>query len=178
MPEGRVCCVCCEQLYIWPPLPPQVRDKLSVFWQLRRDQVRGARGGLPVTDGHSVEGLLNHSHLDSKPKCSPVVASQSYPCFPTSLYPPPHLHQVRGILNALPLNPASLAGQLEAGKLALDDVASHKETAKLEFQKRFGLAQGAQWELVVFLGRMTHQKGCDIIAKAAAHYLRNAPKVW
>lgn len=40
-----------------------------------------------------------------------------------------------------------------------------KAAAKRELQARFGLAQDPAADVMVFMGRITHQKGCDIIAE-------------
>ena len=42
-----------------------------------------------------------------------------------------------------------------------------KQAAKLELQRQFGLHVGEQYQLAVFLGRLTHQKGVDIVAKVS-----------
>lgn len=34
---------------------------------------------------------------------------------------------------------------------------------------------GAHYRMIVFMGRITHQKGCDIIAMAAADILKGSP---
>jgi hypothetical protein len=44
-------------------------------------------------------------------------------------------------------------------------VLALKTRAKLELQRQVGLDVGADYQLMVFMGRMTHQKGCDIIAQ-------------
>jgi hypothetical protein len=44
-------------------------------------------------------------------------------------------------------------------------VLALKAQAKLALQKDKGLLVGPQYQLIVFMGRMTHQKGCDIIAE-------------
>lgn len=43
-----------------------------------------------------------------------------------------------------------------------------KAAAKVRLQSQYGLAVGQQYSLATFVGRMTQQKGCDIIAEVAA----------
>jgi glycogen synthase len=47
-------------------------------------------------------------------------------------------------------------------------VVALKTAAKLALQQAQGLLVGPQYQLIVFMGRMTHQKGCDIIAEVGA----------
>lgn len=51
--------------------------------------------------------------------------------------------------------------------ISADEAIARKTAAKLKIQQRMGLAVGEQYELAIFLGRLTHQKGVDIIAEAA-----------
>lgn len=63
----------------------------------------------------------------------------------------------------------------------------NKAKAKQVFQKKFGLTVSdlpeaatnpfVGYQLVVFLGRLTHQKGCDSIAQAADDFLAQCPQV-
>jgi glycogen synthase len=46
-----------------------------------------------------------------------------------------------------------------------------KSDSKKRIQQRYGLMQGSEHKLLTFLGRITHQKGCDIIARAAPEIL-------
>ena len=50
-----------------------------------------------------------------------------------------------------------------------------KATAKARLQSRYGLAVGQQYSLATFVGRMTQQKGCDIIAEVAAGLMAKHP---
>jgi hypothetical protein len=68
---------------------------------------------------------------------------------------------ITGILNALDMG-NSLASQPD---LTAEQVADMKRAAKLQLQERYGLAVGNDYKLLVFVGRITHQKGCDIIAE-------------
>jgi glycogen synthase len=68
---------------------------------------------------------------------------------------------ITGILNALDMG-NSLASQ---PGLSAEQVADMKRAAKLQLQERYGLAVGEDYRMVVFVGRITHQKGCDIIAE-------------
>lgn len=56
-------------------------------------------------------------------------------------------------------------GDRFTGHLCATQVLALKTQAKLELQRRVGLAEGKDYQLLVFMGRMTHQKGCDIIAQ-------------
>lgn len=67
---------------------------------------------------------------------------------------------ISGILNCMDVNDS-----LAAAGLPLDQVLVKKQEAKLKLQETYGLAVGAQYTLLVFVGRVTHQKGCDIIAE-------------
>jgi glycogen synthase len=80
---------------------------------------------------------------------------------------------ITGILNALDMS-NSLASQPE---LTIDQLVAIKRTAKLQLQERYGLTVGEEFKLVVFVGRITHQKGCDIIAEAAAYFMPRHPKL-
>ncbi|KAL6749927.1 hypothetical protein V8C86DRAFT_915844 [Haematococcus lacustris] len=90
---------------------------------------------------------------------------------------------VRGITNALPLG-RCLAARVADGSLTFKAALEHKAAAKQAFQQRCGLATGCPqggapgqvYELLVFLGRLTHQKGADIIALAAPHFLKACPQ--
>jgi glycogen synthase len=70
---------------------------------------------------------------------------------------------ITGILNALDMG-NSLASQ---SGLSAEQVADIKRAAKLQLQERYGLAVGDDYKLLVFVGRITHQKGCDIIAEVS-----------
>jgi glycogen synthase len=48
-------------------------------------------------------------------------------------------------------------------------VLDAKAEAKLRLQETYKLAVGSQYTLAVFVGRVTHQKGCDIIAEVGGH---------
>lgn len=67
---------------------------------------------------------------------------------------------VRGILNAL-----DMSDSLAASDLNLQEVLAIKAAAKRRLQETYCLAVGEQYNLLVFIGRVTHQKGCDIIAE-------------
>lgn len=77
--------------------------------------------------------------------------------------------EVVGILNAM-----DPAGTWAGAGLSADEAIRRKTEAKLAIQKRMGLAVGEQYELAIFLGRLTHQKGVDIIAHAAPQVRREA----
>ena len=47
-------------------------------------------------------------------------------------------------------------------------VLAAKADAKAKLQTHFGLLEGPQYDVIVFIGRICQQKGCDIIAKVAA----------
>lgn len=70
---------------------------------------------------------------------------------------------ITGILNALDMS-NSLAAQ---PNITAEQVADIKRAAKLQLQERYGLAVGDEYRLLVFVGRITHQKGCDIIAEVS-----------
>ena len=88
--------------------------------------------------------------------------------------------KVVGVLNALYRTDSLAADVFKAGpekqSEAIEEVMWIKAQAKSEFQAKFGLRVDPEAELICFLGRMTHQKGCDIIALAADFYLANSPK--
>jgi len=44
-------------------------------------------------------------------------------------------------------------------------------------QEAYGLAVGDEYTLCVFVGRITHQKGNDIIAAAAPYIMSKHPKI-
>lgn len=52
--------------------------------------------------------------------------------------------------------------------LSVDDVIARKTAAKLQLQQRMGLAVGEDYKLAIFMGRLTHQKGVDVIAEVRA----------
>ena len=47
-------------------------------------------------------------------------------------------------------------------------VLAAKAEAKAKLQAHFRLLEGPQYDVIVFIGRICQQKGCDIIAKVAA----------
>jgi glycogen synthase len=49
--------------------------------------------------------------------------------------------------------------------LTLDQVLEAKAEAKQKLQRTYQLSVGNDYVLLVFIGRITHQKGCDIIAE-------------
>ena len=65
-----------------------------------------------------------------------------------------------GILNSLDMD-NSLAGS----GLSLAEALTAKAEAKAAAQERYSLAVGQQYSLAVFIGRITYQKGCDVIAE-------------
>ena len=73
--------------------------------------------------------------------------------------------KIRGVLNALPddryFNRTNNPVQDIMRLMVL------KSEAKASLQQRYKLNQDPEAKLLVFLGRVTHQKGCDIIARAA-----------
>lgn len=52
---------------------------------------------------------------------------------------------------------------------------SIKAAAKRRLQAQYGLAVGEQYSVVTFVGRMTQQKGCDVIAEVAAALMAKHP---
>jgi glycogen synthase len=80
--------------------------------------------------------------------------------------------EVVGILNAM-----DPAGTWAGAGISADEAIRRKTEAKLAVQQRMGLAVGEQYELAIFLGRLTHQKGVDIIAQAAPQVLARHPKL-
>jgi hypothetical protein len=67
--------------------------------------------------------------------------------------------RIVGILNAL-----DTADSFASSGKSLDEVLEAKRAAKLELQRHFGLEVGEQFDVIVFIGRIAQQKGCDIIA--------------
>lgn len=59
------------------------------------------------------------------------------------------------------------AGTWAGDSISAEEAITRKTAAKLKIQQRMGLAVGEQYQLAIFLGRLTHQKGVDIIAEAA-----------
>lgn len=57
----------------------------------------------------------------------------------------------------------------------LDSFLEQKRVAKQSLQNRLGLHEIPTAKLVVFFGRVTHQKGCDLIARAAPGILKSDP---
>jgi glycogen synthase len=90
--------------------------------------------------------------------------------FPTTCNCP--ADEVVGILNAM-----DPAGTWAGAGISADEAIRRKTEAKLAVQQRMGLAVGEQYELAIFLGRLTHQKGVDIIAQAAPQVLARHPKL-
>ncbi|KAL4458945.1 hypothetical protein ABPG75_013810 [Micractinium tetrahymenae] len=78
---------------------------------------------------------------------------------------------VGGILNGLEAE----SGERPAEGAELACFFGRKASAKIAFQLAKGLQVGEHHRMLVFLGRITHQKGCDIIALAAADILRACP---
>jgi granule-bound starch synthase len=54
-------------------------------------------------------------------------------------------------------------------------VLSIKASAKRRLQAQYGLATGEQYSVATFVGRMTQQKGCDVIAEVAAALMAKHP---
>jgi hypothetical protein len=54
-------------------------------------------------------------------------------------------------------------------------VLSIKASAKRRLQAQYGLATGEQYSVATFVGRMTQQKGCDVIAEVAAALMAQTP---
>lgn len=80
--------------------------------------------------------------------------------------------EVVGILNAM-----DPVGTWAGNAISVDEACARKAAAKLKVQQRMGLAVGEQYQLAIFLGRLTHQKGVDIIAQAAPQVLARHPKL-
>ncbi|KAI7845483.1 hypothetical protein COHA_001031 [Chlorella ohadii] len=79
-------------------------------------------------------------------------------------------HGAQGILNGME---EDCRPQLALDTPAeLDAFFASKLEAKLAYQAAKGLQVGAEHKLIVFLGRITHQKGCDLIALAARDILK------
>lgn len=77
---------------------------------------------------------------------------------------------IRGITNAL--DPRD---SLAAAGMSLDAVLALKASCKVQLQQLYGLAPGQQYSLATFVGRMTQQKGCDVIAEAAQALMTRYP---
>ena len=75
-----------------------------------------------------------------------------------------------GILNGMPEAERVLAPPED-----LDAFFEEKSRSKEAFQRRVGLEVGRDKLLLVFMGRITHQKACDLIALAAPGILRSNP---
>ncbi|PSC67013.1 alpha-1,3-glucan synthase Ags3, partial [Micractinium conductrix] len=77
---------------------------------------------------------------------------------------------VIGILNGM----EDSLGEVAAAAAAADPNAffARKAAARLAFQEAKGLQVGEDFRLLVFMGRITHQKGCDIIGLAARTILK------
>jgi len=58
-----------------------------------------------------------------------------------------------------------MSDSLAASDMALEQVLVVKAEAKRKLQETYCLAVGEQYTVLVFIGRITHQKGCDIIAE-------------
>lgn len=54
-------------------------------------------------------------------------------------------------------------------RAGLLQVLAAKQEAKLKLQAAYSLAVGDDYTLAVFVGRVTHQKGCDIIAEVRVY---------
>jgi len=67
---------------------------------------------------------------------------------------------VVGIMNAM-----DPKGTWAGAGLSVTDVLQRKEAAKLQLQQRFGMTTGGDYQLAIFMGRLTHQKGVDVIAE-------------
>jgi glycogen synthase len=63
------------------------------------------------------------------------------------------------------MNAMDPMGTWAGAGLSVTDVLQRKEAAKLQLQQRFGMTIGADYQLAVFMGRLTHQKGVDVIAE-------------
>lgn len=57
----------------------------------------------------------------------------------------------------------------------LDAFLEKKKAAKQSLQRRLGLEETPKAKLIVFFGRVTHQKGCDLIGRAAPGILNFDP---
>ncbi|EFN56266.1 hypothetical protein CHLNCDRAFT_145120 [Chlorella variabilis] len=79
---------------------------------------------------------------------------------------------VGGILNGMEESQRPAAADGAAADP--DAFFAKKHAAKLAFQQAKGLAVGEENRLLVFMGRITHQKGCDIIAMAARSILKGS----
>ncbi|KAF6252281.1 hypothetical protein COO60DRAFT_1644178 [Scenedesmus sp. NREL 46B-D3] len=82
----------------------------------------------------------------------------------------PDAGRIRGITNAL-----DTCGCLAAGGMPLHEVLGMKAASKVQLQQLYGLSTGQQHSLATFVGRMTQQKGCDIIAEVAEGLLARYP---
>ncbi|KAK9813846.1 hypothetical protein WJX73_001548 [Symbiochloris irregularis] len=72
--------------------------------------------------------------------------------------------RVQGIINGIDGLPDPV-GDVRA-------LLNSKQEAKLEFQRKHDMAVGAEYQLMTFIGRLTHQKGSDLMAGAAHGILR------
>lgn len=99
---------------------------------------------------------------------SPRYAVRCYHKF--SMYWSLPQQKVRGILNGM-----SEDARVLPPPENFDAFLEEKASAKVAFQKRAGLEIGVDKLLMVFLGRITHQKGCDLIVKAAPSLLKRHP---
>lgn len=57
----------------------------------------------------------------------------------------------------------------------LDAFLEQKKIAKESLQKRLGMREDPDAKMIVFFGRVTHQKGCDLICRAAPGILKSDP---
>ncbi|KAL4459197.1 hypothetical protein ABPG75_014062 [Micractinium tetrahymenae] len=99
---------------------------------------------------------------------SPRYATRCYDKFSFMWKLPPGA--VCGVLNGLPGSEGHATEGVNVG-----DLFARKASAKLALQLAKGLQVGEQHRLLVFLGRITHQKGCDLIALAARDILIACP---
>jgi glycogen synthase len=77
---------------------------------------------------------------------------------------------LRGTLNGM--DEAERGGPPPAD---LNALLEEKAAAKAALQRRAGLLRGRERRIFVFMGRVTHQKGCDLIALAFPAILRRHP---
>ena len=60
---------------------------------------------------------------------------------------------------------------------APQDVTAVKAAAKARVQRAYGLEEGSGHCLLVSLGRLSHQKGSDVLVAAATKFLARCPQV-
>jgi len=158
-------------------LPPEARE--AVEWVAGEDDGDGGEGStsLPPPSSSSTTRQLNWMRGALVAADAIITVSPSYaaeitagPAGACGLLGPLRAKGVRGIMNGLDTaewDPASDALLPLASRYDVEGAAVGKAAAKAAFQAAHGLAVDPKPALVAYIGRLTDQKGVDVLLAAA-----------